>query len=135
MDNQVLIGVRVPAGAEVWFEDQKTSQTGMIRHFVSPPLESDRKLTYHIRARWTEDGRQVDKDRKLEVHPGDQLFVNFMKPPSESMRGTSTGQQQNRPENAGRTGEDRSQSPSRTGTERRPQTSPEGDTSRPPDKP
>jgi len=127
MDNRVVIGVRVPANAEVWFEDQKTSQTGMIRHFASPPLESDRKFTYHIRARWTEDGRQVEKDRKLEVHPGDQLFVNFMKPPSESMR--------NRQENTDRTGEDRSQSPTRTGTERRPQTSPQGDTSRPPDKP
>jgi uncharacterized protein (TIGR03000 family) len=138
IENQVMIGVRVPANAEVWFEDQKTSQTGNVRNFVSPPLQSDQKYTYHIRARWTENGRQVEKDRKLEVHPGDRLFVNFMRPSSET-RGTATGEygavgaepeirdtQRTRQENANRLQDNKSQ-------QRPPQ--PQSETPRSPDKP
>lgn len=85
MDNNVLLTVHVPPNAEVWVDDQKTNQTGNIRTFISPALNADKDFVYHIRARWTEDGRQVEKNRKLDVHAGDRFFVNFMKPRSESM--------------------------------------------------
>jgi len=77
MDNTALINVRVPPNAEVWFDDQKTSQTGSFRSFISPPLNPDGDFVYHIRVRWTEDGRQVDKTRRIDVHAGDRLFVNL----------------------------------------------------------
>lgn len=80
IDNHVLINVRVPPNAEVFFDDQRTSQIGVVRSFISPPLSSDRNFVYHIRARWIEDGRQVEKTRNIEVHPGDRLFVNFISP-------------------------------------------------------
>jgi len=101
VDNHVFIGVNVPSNAEIWFEDQKTSQTGSFRSFVSPPLQEDRNFVYHIRARWTEDGRQVEKERKLEVRPGDRFFVNFMKPRPEGREGTSSGQYGTQPDNRG----------------------------------
>jgi uncharacterized protein (TIGR03000 family) len=85
MDNTALINVRVPPNAEVFFDDEGTSQSGSFRSFISPPLNSDRNFVYHIRARWTEDGRQVEKVRNIEVHAGDRLFVNFISP----TRGTS----------------------------------------------
>jgi len=80
IDNHVLINVRVPPNAEVFFDDQRTSQVGVVRSFISPPLSSDRNFVYHIRARWIEDGRQVERTRNIEVHPGDRLFVNFHTP-------------------------------------------------------
>jgi len=85
IDNNALINVRVPPNAEVFFDDQGTSQIGSFRSFISPPLNSDRNFVYHIRARWTENGRQVEKVRNIEVHAGDRLFVNFISP----TRGTS----------------------------------------------
>jgi uncharacterized protein (TIGR03000 family) len=91
MDGRVLINVRVPPNAEVWFDDQKTSQTGSLRSFVTPALNPDHDFVYHIRARWTENGRQVEKTRRIDVHSGDRLFVNFLGRGQEGM-GTSSGQ-------------------------------------------
>jgi uncharacterized protein (TIGR03000 family) len=90
-DNRVLVTVRVPANAEIWFDDDKTSQTGSLRSFISPPLNSDGNFVYHLRARWTENGQPVEKTRRLEVHAGDRLFVNLFNP-RQGMGGTSAGQ-------------------------------------------
>jgi uncharacterized protein (TIGR03000 family) len=76
-DNRVAIEVRVPAGAEVWFDGTKTSQSGDVRHFVSPPLAAGHRYTYHIRARWTENGREVTRSRELAVVPGGSYLVDL----------------------------------------------------------
>jgi uncharacterized protein (TIGR03000 family) len=86
--NQALINVRVPPDAEVWFDDQKTTQTGGFRSFISPSLNPNEDFVYTIRARWTENGRPVEKTRKLHVHAGDRLFANFM---TQGPRGTGSG--------------------------------------------
>src|SRR5205807_1039730 len=41
-DDRAHINVIAPPEAEVWFEDQKMSQTGQVRSFVSPPLTPGR---------------------------------------------------------------------------------------------
>jgi uncharacterized protein (TIGR03000 family) len=92
MDGRVLINVRVPLDAEVWFDDQKTSQTGAFRSFITPALNPDHDFVYHIRAHWTENGRAVEKTRRIDVHAGDRLFVNFLGRQQEGMGGASTGQ-------------------------------------------
>jgi len=79
-DNAVLIGVRVPENAEVWIDGQKTSQTGSFREFTTPPLESGQKFIYDIKARWTENGKEVVRDRQLNFYAGDRLMVNMMAP-------------------------------------------------------
>jgi uncharacterized protein (TIGR03000 family) len=102
-DNRVIITTQVPPNAEIWFDDQKTAQTGPFRSFISPPLNEDRNFVYHIRARWTENGKQVEKDRRLEVHPGDRLFVAFTQPRSQGMEAIpSGGQYGNEPQNLNR---------------------------------
>ena len=53
IDNAAMMEIRVPANAEVWVEGDKTSQTGAVRHFVSPTLQTGKTFTYDIRARWT----------------------------------------------------------------------------------
>ena len=39
-----------------------------------------KEFSYDIRARWTENGQQVDRHRKVTFHAGDRLMVNLMAP-------------------------------------------------------
>jgi uncharacterized protein (TIGR03000 family) len=78
-DNAVLIGVRVPPGAEVWVEGQKTSENGAFREFVSPPLPPGKDYVYDVRARWTDpNGQVVDRTRHMTVRAGDRVMANFL---------------------------------------------------------
>jgi uncharacterized protein (TIGR03000 family) len=75
--NSATMNVRVPADAEIWFEGSKTGQIGPTRTFVSPPLEPGRGFTYEVRARWTQNGKDVDQTRQVHVHAGDNVDVKF----------------------------------------------------------
>jgi uncharacterized protein (TIGR03000 family) len=80
-DTIAHVDVKVPASAQVWVEGAKTSQTGALRHFVSPPLTPNEDFTYDIRARWTDQkGDVVDQTRHVLVHAGGQVVVNFTEP-------------------------------------------------------
>jgi uncharacterized protein (TIGR03000 family) len=92
MDNRVLITMRVHPNAEVWFDGQKTTETGSLRSYISPSLEPNRDFSYQVKVRWTQNGQEVDRTRKVDVHAGDRLFVNFMQPSSEGRGGATTGQ-------------------------------------------
>ena len=70
-------------GAQVWIDGAKTTQTGGVRLFSSPPIDADREYSYEIRARWTEGGQEVDRSRKVSFHAGDRLAVNMMKRSSQ----------------------------------------------------
>jgi uncharacterized protein (TIGR03000 family) len=73
-----LVNVRVPTGeAEVWIEGKKTQQQGTWREFVSPPLDPSKNYTYDVRARWTEDGRNVERTRSVPVRANDVATVDF----------------------------------------------------------
>lgn len=74
--------VLVPADAELWVGDSPTAQRGTERQFVTPPLEGGRNLVYEIRARWTEQGRAVERTRTVWVFPGDRVTVDFRTPPA-----------------------------------------------------
>jgi uncharacterized protein (TIGR03000 family) len=73
-----LIIVQVPAEAELWFDEAKTSQGGSYRQFVTPPLPSDRNLTYTIRARWRIQDVELTRVEKVPVLPGGKRTVNFL---------------------------------------------------------
>jgi len=77
-DNTVHFQVNVPSpDAEIWVEGSPTQQRGMSREFQSPPLTPGRDYTYHIRARWMENGQMRDQTRVLKVHAGEWETVNF----------------------------------------------------------
>jgi uncharacterized protein (TIGR03000 family) len=77
--NAALVDVRVPTTAEVWFEGDKTSQTGSDRSFVSPQLQPGKSFTYDIRARWTgPDGKVVDQTRQVPVRANERSTVDFL---------------------------------------------------------
>jgi uncharacterized protein (TIGR03000 family) len=78
-DNEAHIHMMVPAGAEVWFNDVKTKQTGTDRDFDTPELTPGKDYTYDVRVRWMDSsGKVVEQKRTLTVHAGDRLNMDMM---------------------------------------------------------
>ncbi len=72
------VEVRLPnAEAQVWFEGQLTRKQGTQRGFVSPPLEADKKYVYEVKARWTENGKVVERTQSVTVRPDGVSTVDF----------------------------------------------------------
>ena len=79
--NIAAMQVRVPANAEIWFDGDRTSQSGAVRHFESPALQPDKTFTYTIRARWTDGaGKVVDRTKQIKVQAGARVGVDFNNP-------------------------------------------------------
>jgi uncharacterized protein (TIGR03000 family) len=77
-DKVAHITVELPAAdAEVWIEGQPTKQAGTTRSFVSPVLNKNEQYEYRIRARWKEDGKEVEQTQRVAVHAGDNVSVGF----------------------------------------------------------
>jgi uncharacterized protein (TIGR03000 family) len=75
--NQAHIIVRLDTGdAKVWFDDHATKQRGMNRMFDTPALEQG-VHTYHVRAKWKENGQDMDETRVVRVRPGQSVTVDF----------------------------------------------------------
>jgi uncharacterized protein (TIGR03000 family) len=77
------IDLQVPADAQVWFDGEKTTQTGALRQFVSPPLATDRDYTYEVRVAWKEGGREVTESRRLTVRGGSRVSASFPAAPAK----------------------------------------------------
>jgi uncharacterized protein (TIGR03000 family) len=86
-DNTVHISVIVPVDAEVWFDQEKTGQTGFVREFESPPVAPGRFYTYDIKARLSAGGRNVETVRHITVKAGDRITVDFSRPPASERLG------------------------------------------------
>jgi uncharacterized protein (TIGR03000 family) len=71
------IEVRVPAGAEIWFSGEKTKQTGTVRLFRTPPLEPGTRYAYNVKARWTENGKEVERTLHVPITAGGRQSVTF----------------------------------------------------------
>src|SRR5262249_34290546 len=84
-DNAAHVEVRVPEGAEVWFGNTKTQQTGSAREFVPPALTPGQDYTYEIRARWRDGDREVVLTRRLDVRAGSWKGVDFTRPSAEEV--------------------------------------------------
>jgi len=76
--NEALVRVQVPSpDARVWIQDMLSRQRGYERVFISPPLEPGGKYTYTLRASWMENGREVSREKKVSVSPGQPATVVF----------------------------------------------------------
>ena len=71
------IVVKVPAEAEILFDGTKTTPTGPVRLFNTPPLQPGLQYVYGIRARWREDGREVSQTTDVAVSAGETVNVKF----------------------------------------------------------
>jgi uncharacterized protein (TIGR03000 family) len=77
----VTLEVTVPnPAAEVFVEGGRTRSVGKTRTFISPPLETGTRYTYEVKARWTEDGKEVEQTRRVPVRAGDRVQVDFTRP-------------------------------------------------------
>ncbi len=76
-DGTARIRVSVPSSAEVWFEDNKTAQTGGERTFRSPQLPPGRSFIYTVRARWTAGGREMEQIQVVDVSAGQDARIVF----------------------------------------------------------
>jgi uncharacterized protein (TIGR03000 family) len=73
--------VRVPdPNAEIWFENRRTQQRGTLRQYTSGNLDPNHEYTFHIRARWIDNGQQVEQSRDVNARAGQQINVDFSVP-------------------------------------------------------
>jgi uncharacterized protein (TIGR03000 family) len=74
---EAYICVNVPADAEVFLEGQATTQLGEKRYFKSPPLATDQRFLYEVRARWQENGQPREQIQNIEIQGGNFVQVSF----------------------------------------------------------
>jgi uncharacterized protein (TIGR03000 family) len=79
-DNAARVRLIVPAGAQVWFDDKPTRQTGSVRDFESPQLTPGKDYSYAIQARWSENGKEVRRTHQVAVSAGSSATVDFTRP-------------------------------------------------------
>jgi uncharacterized protein (TIGR03000 family) len=79
-ERSARVELEVPEGAEVWFGSHKTTQTGTLRSFVSPPLAPGSGYAYEVRVAWKDGGREVSESRTLAVRAGDVTRASFPRP-------------------------------------------------------
>lgn len=75
--NAALICVRVAPDAKILFSGQETKERGNLRKFVTPALTDNQTYSYELKAQWNENGQNIDRTRKILVHPGDRIHVDF----------------------------------------------------------
>jgi uncharacterized protein (TIGR03000 family) len=85
-DSVAHVTVKVPADAQLWFDDTLTTTTGTVRQFDTPPLAAG-KYTYDVRARWVENGHAVTQTQHVGVTPGARVEVDFPVPPRALKKG------------------------------------------------
>jgi uncharacterized protein (TIGR03000 family) len=73
----VVVDVKVPADAEVWFDGDKTAQTGPGRVFRSPSLQPGISYLYLVRAKWKDGGGEIEQVQTITVHSGERINVSF----------------------------------------------------------
>jgi uncharacterized protein (TIGR03000 family) len=70
--------VRVPdPNAQVWFGNFQTQQRGAVREFESASLQPGQSYTFHIRARWMQNGQPVEQTRDVTAAAGQHVNVQF----------------------------------------------------------
>ena len=85
-----LVIVKLPADAELWIDETKTTQGGSYRQFVTPPLPGDRRLSYTLRVRWLIKDVELTRVEEVQVSPGGKVTVNFLTTDSWTGRRTAT---------------------------------------------
>jgi len=75
--SRAYIHVRVPANAQVFFDNQPTQQQGPDRTFMTPQLEGNHNYTYEISARWMDNGQERRENRTVRLTPGQTADVDF----------------------------------------------------------
>jgi uncharacterized protein (TIGR03000 family) len=77
-EDSALLNIRMPADAQLFFgSTAATNQSGSLRRFRSPPLDSASTYQYELRARWMQNGQRVERTRIVTIHANDVVNVDF----------------------------------------------------------
>lgn len=79
-DRTANVTVTAPADAIIWFDGQRTVQTGPQRFFTTPVLEEGKGYHYEVKARWMRDGQPVEQTQRVGVSAGANVSVVFPMP-------------------------------------------------------
>ena len=81
-ETRATLDLHVPTvAAEVSLNGVTMQQTGIERHFVTPPLESG-TYTFDVRVRWRDAaGKEMTRTRQIAVRPGERQTVDFQTGP------------------------------------------------------
>jgi len=74
---QVALDIRVPSSAEVSVNGDKISATGTMRTFTSDNLTAGQTYEYKVKAKWTENGKEVVRERTVKAVPGQRTTVDL----------------------------------------------------------
>ena len=88
-DNAALVTVRAPADADIWFNGIKTTSTGAVREYQSPPLTPGSRYAYEVRARWYENGHEVTQTQRVPITAGAHVRVSFPVEPTKARTATN----------------------------------------------
>jgi uncharacterized protein (TIGR03000 family) len=77
-DDTASLTILVPADAELMIDGARTTQTGKERRFNTPALPAGKKYVYVVRARWQQDGKPIDRTRKVTLSAGARVRVDFL---------------------------------------------------------
>ncbi len=89
-EKPAYLNVILPKDAQLLVDGTKTKKTGEERHFVSPPLPLGKPYKYELKATWTENGKQVVRERKARVEAGKTTIVDLLEEESKQPDKTST---------------------------------------------
>lgn len=87
--NAAHLQLLVPEDAEVLVDGSKTTATGTIRDFVSPPLTPGKNLSYTIVVRYTEAGKTIEESHVVRVRANDRLRLDCTKPANPKQTASS----------------------------------------------
>jgi uncharacterized protein (TIGR03000 family) len=74
---QVALDIRVPSSAEVFVNGEKISATGTMRTFTSDNLTAGQTYEYKVKAKWTENGKEMSRERTVKAVPGQRTSVDL----------------------------------------------------------
>jgi len=74
--NEARLNIRLPENAHLWIEDKEISQTGAVRHLISPPLKPGYEYTYHVKVEWMDNGKEKVRVHDITVHANDVINLD-----------------------------------------------------------
>jgi uncharacterized protein (TIGR03000 family) len=84
------ITLLVPENAEVFFDEYPSVEKGRERKYSTLPLERDKTYEYVVRALWMEEGRTVERDRRIPIKGGASVRADFLQTPTSPTNAAQT---------------------------------------------
>jgi uncharacterized protein (TIGR03000 family) len=75
--DRATITVKLPPGATLYVDNQKSPAATPVREFSTPPLPGGREFAYLMKAEMVRDGRPEYLIQKVSFRAGDRITVDF----------------------------------------------------------